>query len=82
MMSFAYFLYADYDMFPSQKPGVGGASFTWPDAYNGAVIAEIGRAGINAMPADSRRRVRAWPEHGVRPCGSICCRRPSREVAG
>ena len=49
MMIFAYFLYADYDMFPSKHLALAGV-ITGLTLYNGAVIAEIVRAGINALP--------------------------------
>ena len=49
MMIFAYFLYATYDMFPSQYLALAGV-ITGLTLYNGAVIAEIVRAGVNALP--------------------------------
>src|SRR6201991_2784764 len=49
MMIFAYFLYADYDMFPSKQLALPGVITGLP-LYNGAFIAEIVRAGINALP--------------------------------
>ena len=49
MMIFAYFLYADYDVFPSKQLALAGV-ITGLTLYNGAVIAEIVRAGINALP--------------------------------
>ncbi|MCW2564438.1 MAG: amino acid transporter rane protein 2, family [Mycobacterium sp.] len=49
MMIFAYFLYADYDMFPSKHLALAGV-ITGLTLYNGAVIAEVVRAGINALP--------------------------------
>src|SRR4029079_11837363 len=49
MMIFAYFLYADYDVFPSKHLALAGV-ITGLTLYNGAVIAEIVRAGINALP--------------------------------
>ncbi|NVN50216.1 amino acid ABC transporter permease [Mycolicibacterium hippocampi] len=49
MMIFAYFLYAFYDVFPSQYLALAGV-ITGLTLYNGAVIAEIVRAGVNALP--------------------------------
>jgi glutamate transport system permease protein len=49
MMIFAYFLYADYDLFPSKQLALAGV-ITGLTFYNGAVIAEIVRAGVNALP--------------------------------
>lgn len=49
MMIFAYFLYATYDVFPSKYLALAGV-VTGLTLYNGAVIAEIVRAGVNAMP--------------------------------
>ncbi|HEX4586611.1 MAG TPA: amino acid ABC transporter permease [Mycobacterium sp.] len=49
MMIFAYFLYAQYDVFPSKHLALAGV-ITGLTFYNGAVIAEIVRAGINALP--------------------------------
>ncbi len=49
MMIFAYFLYALYDVFPSRQLALAGV-ITGLTLYNGAVIAEIVRAGINALP--------------------------------
>jgi glutamate transport system permease protein len=49
MMIFAYFLYADYDVFPSKQLALAGV-ITGLTLYNGAVIAEIVRAGVNALP--------------------------------
>jgi glutamate transport system permease protein len=49
MMIFAYFLYAQYDVFPSKHLALAGV-ITGLTLYNGAVIAEIVRAGINALP--------------------------------
>ncbi|MCW2562778.1 MAG: amino acid transporter rane protein 2, family, partial [Mycobacterium sp.] len=49
MMIFAYFLYADYDVFPSKHLALAGV-ITGLTLYNGAVIAEVVRAGINALP--------------------------------
>jgi glutamate transport system permease protein len=49
MMIFAYFLYANYDLFPSKQLALAGV-ITGLTLYNGAVIAEIVRAGVNALP--------------------------------
>jgi glutamate transport system permease protein len=49
MMIFAYFLYALYDVFPSRHLALAGV-VTGLTLYNGAVIAEIVRAGVNALP--------------------------------
>src|SRR3954469_1584638 len=49
MMIFAYFLYADYDVFPSKHLALAGV-ITGLALYNGAVIAEIVRAGVKALP--------------------------------
>lgn len=49
MMIFAYFLYAAYDVFPSKHLALAGV-ITGLTLYNGAVIAEIVRAGVNALP--------------------------------
>ena len=49
MMIFAYFLYAQYDVFPSKQLALAGV-VTGLTLYNGAVIAEIVRAGVNALP--------------------------------
>lgn len=49
MMIFAYFLFAQYDVFPSKQLALAGV-VTGLTLYNGAVIAEIVRAGVNAVP--------------------------------
>ncbi|MGE2836686.1 amino acid ABC transporter permease [Mycobacterium sp. SMC-4] len=49
MMIFAYFLYAFYDVFPSKHLALA-AVITGLTLYNGAVIAEIVRAGVHALP--------------------------------
>jgi glutamate transport system permease protein len=49
MMIFAYFLYAAYDVFPSRQLALAGV-VTGLTLYNSAVIAEIVRAGVNALP--------------------------------
>ncbi|MET0452166.1 MAG: amino acid ABC transporter permease, partial [Mycobacterium sp.] len=49
MMIFAYFVYATYDLFPSKHLALAGV-ITGLTLYNGAVIAEIVRAGVHALP--------------------------------
>jgi glutamate transport system permease protein len=49
MMIFAYFLYAVYDVVPAQQLALAGV-VTGLTLYNGAVIAEIVRAGVNTLP--------------------------------
>ena len=49
MMIFAYFLYSRYDVFDSEYSTLAGV-VTGLTLYNGAVIAEIVRAGVNALP--------------------------------
>jgi glutamate transport system permease protein len=49
MMIFAYFLYAAYDVFPSKQLALAGV-VTGLTLYNSAVIAEIVRAGVHALP--------------------------------
>ncbi len=49
MMIFAYFLYALYDTFPSKYLALAGV-VTGLTLYNGAVIAEIVRAGVASLP--------------------------------
>lgn len=49
MMIFAYFLYAQYDVFASKHLALAGV-ITGLTLYNGAVIAEIVRAGVHALP--------------------------------
>ncbi|MFV9633279.1 amino acid ABC transporter permease [Mycobacterium neumannii] len=49
MMLFAFALYAAYDMFPSRYLALA-AVITGLTLYNGAVIAEIVRAGVHALP--------------------------------
>lgn len=49
MMIFAYFLYALYDVFPSRQLALAGV-VTGLTLYNGAVIAEIVRSGVAALP--------------------------------
>lgn len=49
MMIFAYFLFALYDVFPSRTLALAGV-VTGLTLYNGTVIAEIVRAGVNSLP--------------------------------
>jgi glutamate transport system permease protein len=49
MMIFAYFLFALYDIFPSKYLALAGV-VTGLTLYNGAVIAEIVRSGVNSLP--------------------------------
>jgi glutamate transport system permease protein len=50
MMIFAYFVYGVLDVFPPQQLALAGV-VTGLTLYNGAVIAEIVRAGVHALPA-------------------------------
>ncbi|WP_285033724.1 amino acid ABC transporter permease [Mycolicibacterium sp. lyk4-40-TYG-92] len=63
MMLFAYFLYALYDVFPSRQLALAGV-ITGLTLYNGAVIAEIVRAGVHALPRGQREAAVAL---GLRP---------------
>lgn len=63
MMIFAYFLFALYDVFPSKQLALAGV-VTGLTLYNGAVIAEIVRAGVNALPRGQREAAAAV---GLRP---------------
>jgi glutamate transport system permease protein len=49
MMLFAYSVYALYDVFPAKHLALAGV-VTGLTLYNGAVIAEIVRAGVHALP--------------------------------
>lgn len=49
MMIFAYFLFALYGVFPSKQLALAGV-VTGLTLYNGAVIAEIVRSGVAALP--------------------------------
>lgn len=49
LMLFAYFAYSRYDIFPSEYATLAGV-VTGLTLYNSAVIAEIIRAGVNALP--------------------------------
>jgi glutamate transport system permease protein len=62
-MIFSYFLFALYDVFPSQQLALAGV-VTGLTLYNGAVIAEIVRAGVNALPRGQRE---AAASLGLRP---------------
>lgn len=50
MMIFAYFVYGVLGVFPPQQLALAGV-VTGLTLYNGAVIAEIVRAGVHALPA-------------------------------
>ncbi len=63
MMIFAFFLYAQYDVFPARQLALAGV-VTGLTLYNGAVIAEIVRAGVNALP---RGQSEAASALGLRP---------------
>jgi glutamate transport system permease protein len=63
MMIFSYSLYALYDVFPSKQLALAGV-VTGLTLYNGAVIAEIVRAGVNALPRGQRE---AASSLGLRP---------------
>ena len=63
MMIFAYFLYAPYDVFPSKHLALAGV-ITGLTLYNGAVIAEIVRAGVMRCPRAVRGGVRAGSAWG------------------
>src|ERR1700732_424456 len=63
MMIFAFFLYAQYDVFPARQLALAGV-VTGLTLYNGAVIAEIVKAGVNALP---RGQSEAASALGVRP---------------
>jgi glutamate transport system permease protein len=49
LMIFAYFFYSKYDVLPSEYSTLAGV-VTGLTLYNGAVIAEIVRAGVHALP--------------------------------
>ena len=76
MMIFAYFLYAQYDLFPSKHLALAGV-VTGLTLYNGAVIAEIVRAGVHRCHGGRPRRPRRWGCAGVRRCAASCCPRRS-----
>ena len=63
MMLFAYFLFALYDVFPSRQLALAGV-ITGLTLYNAAVIAEIVRAGVLALPRGQREAAVAL---GLRP---------------
>lgn len=78
MMIFAYFLYAQYDLFPSKHLALAGV-VTGLTLYNGAVIAEIVRAGVRALPrGQAEAAASRWGCAGARRCAASCCRRRSR----
>ena len=58
MMIFAYFLYALHDVFPSRHLALAGV-VTGLTLYNGAVIAEIIRSGVGALPRGQREAAEA-----------------------
>jgi glutamate transport system permease protein len=58
MMIFAYFLYALHDIFPSRHLALAGV-VTGLTLYNGAVIAEIIRSGVGALPRGQREAAEA-----------------------
>ncbi len=60
MMLFAYSVYALYDVFPGKHLALAGV-ITGLTLYNGAVIAEIVRAGCTRCPPAGRpKRHRRW----------------------
>ena len=63
IMIFSYFIFALYDVFPSKQLALAGV-VTGLTLYNGAVIAEIVRAGVNALP---RGQSEAAAALGLRP---------------
>jgi len=63
MMIFAYFCYAFYDLLPSRYLSLAGV-ITGLTLYNGAVIAEIVRAGVHSLP---RGQAEAAAALGLRP---------------
>ena len=67
MMLFAYFLFALYDVFPSRQLALAGV-ITGLTLYNGAVIAEIVRAGVYALPRGQREAAVAL---GLRPSQTL-----------
>ena len=58
MMIFAYFLYALHDVFPSRHLALAGV-VTGLTLYNGAVIAEIVRSGVHALPRGQQEAAQA-----------------------
>lgn len=58
MMIFAYFLYALYGVFPGEHLALAGV-ITGLTLYNGAVIAEIVRAGVAALPRGQKEAASA-----------------------
>ncbi len=60
MMLFAYALFAAYDVFPSKQLALAGV-VTGLTLYNSAVIAEIVRTGVHALPPAGRAKPpRPW----------------------
>ena len=57
MMLFAFFLFGMYDVFPSKYIALAGV-VTGLTLYNGAVIAEIVRAGVHSLPRGQQEA--AW----------------------
>ena len=58
MMIFAYFFYALHDVFPSRHLALAGV-VTGLTLYNGAVIAEIVRSGVHALPRGQQEAAEA-----------------------
>ena len=74
MMIFAYFLYSRYNLIDSEYSTLAGV-VTGLTLYNGAVIAEIVRAGVNALPrgqseAASVARHALGADHAVNPAAA------------
>jgi glutamate transport system permease protein len=63
MMIFSYWMFAKYNIFPAKHLALAGV-VTGLTLYNGAVIAEIVRAGVNALP---RGQSEAAASLGLRP---------------
>lgn len=63
LMIFAYYLYAEYAVFPSLQLSFA-AVVTGLTLYNGSVIAEIIRSGINSLPSGQSEAAKAL---GLRP---------------
>jgi glutamate transport system permease protein len=63
MMIFSFYLYAQYHVFPSRQLALAGV-VTGLTLYNGSVIAEIIRAGVNSLP---RGQSEAASALGLRP---------------
>ncbi len=67
MMIFSYWMFAKYNVFPSKQLALAGV-VTGLTLYNGAVIAEIVRAGVNALP---RGQSEAAAALGLRPAQAM-----------